>query len=90
MTAVTEDPMVVYVREVHERHDRDRESVRARALALGYVFGRTAERIDGGDYRANSDHASAFADFYEKHTDGNWADLTDQYAAFQSRKDTPK
>lgn len=90
MTAVTEDPMVVYVREVHERHDRDRESVRARALALGYVFGRTAERIEGGDYQANSDHASAFADFYEQHTDGNWADLPTKYAEFQSGKDTPK
>jgi len=86
----TEDPMVAYVREVHERHDRDREAVRARALALGYVFGRTAERIDGGDYQANSDHASAFADFYEKRTDGNWADISNLYAAFLTERTTPK
>ena len=86
----TEDPMVAYVRQLHERFDREREEVRTRALALGYTFGRAAERVAAGDYEANGDHASAFADFYQEHTDGSWADLTQQYDEFQSGKDTPK
>jgi hypothetical protein len=86
----TEDPVAAYIRQLHEKFDREREAIRTRTLALGYVFGCTAARIDGGDDQANSDHATEFADFYEQHTDGNWADISKLYAKFQSGKDTPK
>lgn len=85
----TEDPMVAYIRELHEKFEREREALRTRCIAMGYAFGRISERNARGEYESAED-AGPFADFYEQHTDGNWADLTDQYAAFQSGKDTPK
>jgi len=85
----TEDPMVAYIGRLRANFEKERESIRTRTLAMGYVFGRAAERVAaGGD--VPDDHAMAFADFYEQHTDGSWADLTRKYAEFQSGKDTPK
>lgn len=89
MTA-TKDPMAAYIAELHEKFDRERETIRTRSIALGYAFASIVDRLAAGDHQAANEDASAFADFYEQHTDGNWADLPKQYAAFQSRKDTPK
>ena len=87
---VADDPVVAYVRQLHERFEQEREAVRTRTIALGYAFGRIAERVAAGDYQAANEDAPAFADFYEQHTDGSWTDLSKIYAEFQSRKDTPK
>ncbi|WP_086848358.1 hypothetical protein [Amycolatopsis kentuckyensis] len=87
---IADDPVVAHIRQLHERFDREREEIRTRSVALGYSFGRIAERVARGDYDALDDDAGPFADFYEQHTDGSWADLSKKYDEFQSRKDTPK
>lgn len=87
----TDDPIAVYIRQLHERFDREREEIRTRSVALGYAFGRVDEAVDrGGDRPDDDQHATHFADAFEKNTDGNWVDLAQQYTAFQSGKDTPK
>lgn len=89
MTA-TKDPMAAYIGQLHERFDRERESIRTRSIALGYAFGRVDQRLLDGCEPPEDGHATAFADAFEQNTDGKWVDLADQYAAFLTRKDTPK
>jgi hypothetical protein len=89
MTTTAEDPITAYIRRLRENFDQEREAIRTRTIALGYVFGRAAERVATGG-EPPDDHAMAFADFYAQHADGTWADLTKQYTAFLTRKDTPK
>ncbi|MEV4052993.1 hypothetical protein AB0J55_17555 [Amycolatopsis sp. NPDC049688] len=85
------DPVVAHIRQLHERFEQEREAIRTRSIALGYAFGRVDERVaSGGDPPDDDRHASAFADTYENYSDGSWADLATQYAAFLTGKDTPK
>jgi phytoene/squalene synthetase len=88
MTTTAEDPITAYIRNLHQQFEQERDAIRTRTIALGYAFGRAAERVaDGGD--PPDEDATAFADFYQAHSDGSWADLTTQYTAFLTRKDTP-
>lgn len=88
---IAADPVVAYIRQLHERFDREREEIRTRSVALGYAFGRVDERLAGGGDPPDDDHhATAFADAFEQNTDGNWVDLAKQYTAFRTEKDTPK
>lgn len=86
----TKDPMAAYIAELHEKFDRERETIRTRSIALGYAFASIVARLAAGDHQAANEDASAFADFYQQYTDGNWADLPKAYNEFQSRKDIPK
>lgn len=81
------DPVVGYIRKIHEVADARTELVRTRSVAMGYAFGRADEHFANGGEPPKDGHARAFADFYQENTDGDWADLERQYAAFQTRKD---
>jgi hypothetical protein len=53
------------------------ESTRRRALALGYVYGRS-DALQAHIYG----EAGTFADYYEKHFEGDHVDLLSAYTQF--------
>jgi hypothetical protein len=80
---VSTDAFDDYIRTLRVQLEEHTNKVRTRTLAMGYAFGRADQRFTDGCEPPEDGHGSAFADFYEQHTNGSWTDLGPQYAAFQ-------